>query len=207
MNAVVRFSCCEVKTPSSPSDRVEPVEGINRWAAVRDILSPVSSAPIAATRLIPSTARRFENLKMVILELAFREMRADEIAVILKSSASGVRNYIIELCDAGVIAATHDLDGTPKVCKPYYRLSSNLEHVRAFAAGFAQSGSEGRVVARRGRLGQRMQVTAGMGRNFYIMADDVPHAVRLDREPVQRDPLVTALFGSPRRHAALSSNT
>ena len=38
---------------------------------------------------------------------------------------------------------------------------------------------------------------AGNGRHFHILADDTHYAIRVNRGPVTRDPLVAALFGAP----------
>jgi hypothetical protein len=37
---------------------------------------------------------------------------------------------------------------------------------------------------------------AGTGRHFHIRADDTHYAIRVNRSPVARDPLVAALFGA-----------
>jgi hypothetical protein len=37
---------------------------------------------------------------------------------------------------------------------------------------------------------------AGTGRHFHILADDTHYAIRVNRSPVARDPLVAALFGA-----------
>lgn len=139
-------------------------------AQLRAILSALPDTEVASARLAPSSVRRCANIKMLIGELASRDMRAEDAAVMLQASASCARNYMNELCAAGVIAATFQLDSTPKIRRPYYRLSADLERVRAFAAGLAPLGRE-----------------------------VPPPAKRVNGAPARRDPLVAALFGSPRR--------
>jgi hypothetical protein len=43
---------------------------------------------------------------------------------------------------------------------------------------------------------------AGSGRHFHILADDTHYAIRVNRSPVTRDPLVAALFGPAPGQAA-----
>ncbi|RJG11624.1 ArsR family transcriptional regulator [Massilia cavernae] len=181
-----------------PLDAIEPV------ALLTDAVNPAgvdlrtaggAHASLAAVRQSPSTARRIENMRLLIAKLAVREMRLDEVAQFLNSSMSAARVYVLELCSAGLVTAVRDRSGTHKGCKPAYRLSSNPERNRAFFDNLENSSREAGVIARKVR-GKRGQVAIAAGRSVHIMADDVQHPIRIDDEPVRRDPLVAALFGA-----------
>jgi DNA-binding transcriptional ArsR family regulator len=159
-------------------------------------LSPQASS--ASVPLLPSTARRLANIRLLLAELSQREMNMDEIALLLNASASAVRNDIVELRRAGIVHAVHVQQGSYRSGKPSYRLSSNPELSRAFIDGIVNANAEGdgNVVVRRGRADKPGQFTIGNGRRIHMFGDEVHYAVRVDRDPVRRDPLVTALFGA-----------
>ena len=157
---------------------------------------PLSMAPIERVRSTSATLRRIENMQRLIGELSVHEMLADEIAWFLKFSPSGARKYIRDLRDAGVIELARYIEGTATYLgKAVYQLSPDPERVRAFLAAIVQPKRDG-VVARKDRMGQRDQSLSGSGRHFHILADDTHYAIRVNRGPVTRDPLVAALFGS-----------
>lgn len=157
---------------------------------------PLSMAPIERVRSTSATLRRIENMQRLIGELSVHEMLADEIAWFLKFSPSGARKYIRDLRDAGVIELARYIEGTATYLgKAVYQLSPDPERVRTFLAAIVQPKRDG-VVARKDRMGQRDQSLSGSGRHFHILADDTHYAIRVNRGPVTRDPLVAALFGS-----------
>jgi hypothetical protein len=157
---------------------------------------PISMAPIERVRSTSATLRRIENMQKLIGELSVHEMLADEIAWFLKFSPSGARKYIRDLRDAGVIELARYIEGTATYLgKAVYQLTPDPERVRAFLSAIVQPKREG-VVPRKERPGLREQSMAGNGRHFHILADDTHYAIRVNRGPVMRDPLVAALFGS-----------
>jgi hypothetical protein len=157
---------------------------------------PLSMAPIERVRSTSATLRRIENMQKLIGELSLHEMLADEIAWFLKFSPSGARKYIRDLRDAGVIELARYIEGTATYLgKAVYQLTPDPERVRAFLAAIVQPKREG-VAPRKDRPGLREQSMAGNGRHFHILADDTHYAIRVNRGPVMRDPLVAALFGS-----------
>ena len=158
--------------------------------------SPISMAPIERVRSTSATLRRIENMQKLIGELSVHEMLADEIAWFLKFSPSGARKYIRDLRDAGVIELARYIEGTATYLgKAVYQLSPEPERVRAFLAAIVQPKRDG-AAPRKDRPGLREQSMAGNGRHFHILADDTHYAIRVNRGPVTRDPLVAALFGS-----------
>lgn len=157
--------------------------------------APLSMAPIERVRSTSATLRRIENMQKLIGELALHEMLADEIAWFLKFSPSGARKYIRDLREAGVIELARYIEGTATYLgKAVYRLTPDPDRVRAFLAAIVQPKREG-APPRKERPGVREQNMAGAGRHFHILADDTHYAIRVNRGPVMRDPLVAALFG------------
>jgi DNA-binding Lrp family transcriptional regulator len=157
----------------------------------------LSLAPIERVRSTSATLRRIENMQKLIAELQNHEMLADEIAWFLKFSPSGARKYIRDLRDAGVIELARYIEGTATYLgKAVYQLTPDAERVKAFLAAIVQPKREG-APPRKERPSLREQSMAGSGRHFHILADDTHYAIRVNRGPVMRDPLVAALFGAP----------
>lgn len=157
---------------------------------------PISMAPIERIRSTSATLRRIENMQKLIGELSVHEMLADEIAWFLKFSPSGARKYIRDLRDAGVIELARYIDGTATYLgKAVYQITPDPERVRVFLAAIVQPKRDA-AAPRKDRPGLREQSMAGNGRHFHILADDTHYAIRINRGPVMRDPLVAALFGS-----------
>ena len=158
--------------------------------------APMSMAPIERVRSTSATQRRIENMQKLIGELMTHEMLADEIAWFLKFSPSGARKYIRDLREAGVIELARYIEGTATYLgKAVYRISPDPDRVQAFLAAIVQPKREG-APPRKERPGAREQSMAGAGRHFHILADDTHYAIRVNRNPVARDPLVAALFGA-----------
>jgi hypothetical protein len=158
--------------------------------------NPISMAPIERVRSTSATLRRIENMQKLIGEISLHEMLADEIAWFLKFSPSGARKYIRDLRDAGVIELARYIEGTSTYLgKAVYQITPDPERVRAFLAAIVQPKRDG-VAPRKDRPGLREQSMSGSGRHFHILADDTHYAIRVNRGPVMRDPLVAALFGS-----------
>lgn len=158
--------------------------------------APISMAPIERVRSTSATQRRIENMQKLIGELSTHEMLADEIAWFLKFSPSGARKYIRDLREAGVIELARYIEGTATYLgKAVYQISPDPERVKAFLAAIVQPKREG-AAPRKERPGLREQAMAGTGRHFHILADDTHYAIRVNRSPVARDPLVAALFGA-----------
>jgi len=154
-------------------------------------------APIERVRSTSATLRRIENMQKLIGELSMHEMLADEIAWFLKFSPSGARKYIRDLREAGVIELARYIEGTATYLgKAVYQLTPDPDRVKAFLAAIVQPKREG-APPRKERPGIREQSMAGAGRHFHILADDTHYAIRVNRGPVMRDPLVAALFGAP----------
>jgi DNA-binding Lrp family transcriptional regulator len=191
-------------THSGPSDTVILFPGVIHMQATTHYNAAQSdtaghssnkTAPIERVRSTSATQRRIENMQKLIGELSTHEMLADEIAWFLKFSPSGARKYIRDLREAGVIELARYIEGTATYLgKAVYQISPDPERVKAFLAAICQPKREG-AAPRKERPGLREQSMAGTGRHFHILADDTHYAIRVNRSPVARDPLVAALFG------------
>jgi hypothetical protein len=149
------------------------------------------TAPAMRTRCTSMTEQRTANLKSLAAELATREMQADDVCAHLKMSPSGARKYIADLRAAGVMVLARHVDATPTyIGKAAYRLVSDQVLVSEFLGQIEQHKHQPRIPAPPVRALPVMP-----GRNFHIMADDTHYAVRINRQPAMRDPLVAALFG------------
>lgn len=158
---------------------------------------PPSNGRLTPPHLLPSSLRRRANMRMLVIELAQREMKADQLAGFLNSSAACARRYILELRDAGIIEAVHNNAGVAKSCHPSYRLRIGLEHACASLEALVTETRGPCVVISRASESARLMHSAGEPRrNLHIMADDVNISICIERTLVRRDPLVAALFGS-----------
>ena len=157
--------------------------------------NPLSMAAIERVRSTSATLRRIENMQKLLNELSTHDMLADEIAWFLKFSPSGARKYIRDLRDAGVIELARYVEGTATYLgKAVYRICPDTERVKAFLNAIEQPKREGHAPKQYRALHE--QTLATTGRHFHILADDTHYAIRVNRSPVGRDPLVAALFGA-----------
>ena len=150
-------------------------------------------------------ARRIQNMLSLVEQFQTHQMVLDEVAEFLGFTRSGAQKYVQTLRDAGVIELAGYVDSTStSLGKAVYRLSSDIEKIREFQSFIAQpkkpQACRGkRKHAQNENAMQSMLLDAeAEGRQFHILADDTHFTIRFHRAPVQRDPLVEALFGSPK---------
>lgn len=137
------------------------------------------------------TALRTERLLLLVAALQTRQLMREDIGEILQVSPSGVRKYIKDL--GAAIEVDHYVDGTAKfIGFPVYRLAMTQEEARAYLASLAAAPAARPVRASASALSVASQDPT---RRFHILADDAHYAVRVNRSPVARDPLVAAFFG------------
>lgn len=137
----------------------------------------------------PSTTRRAGKLRLLLDELALRELDVAAAAALLQVSSSSVRNYLHELHDAGIAAPSADAGGR-WVEASVYRLCADADRVRDFLAQVAAA----RMA--RARPANHNPVWRNGGCLFHIMGDDVKFALSAGSAHPRRDPLVAALFGA-----------
>src|SRR5690606_9408743 len=112
-------------------------------------------------------------------------------------SRSGASKYNRAMREAGVIELARYIECTANyLSKAAYQNSPDPNRLKAYRASICQQKREGPDRPKH-RPGLREQNMAGSGRHFQILADDTHYAIRVNRSPVARDPLVAALFGPP----------
>lgn len=122
----------------------------------------------------PSTLLRIERLTALVAAFSARDLSLDDVAALLRCSASSARNYAFELADAGIILCAPPQPADRCADRHLFAITRQTALVDAFMAGLANPG--GFAVAR-----------ASGGNPFPVV--------------VQRDPLVAALFGAARAPA------
>jgi hypothetical protein len=133
----------------------------------------------------PSTMQRDQNLRTLVAEFSLRDMGYLDASLLLGCSASGARNYVDLLLDAGVLVRRRT-SGVGGRDRTVYRLNPDAGRVSAFLAMAAREDASDAKPAAQPRAGRPL-------------ADCMPAAACHDSGPmpVRRDPLVTALFGRP----------
>ena len=137
------------------------------------------------------TAGRIERTRTLISALQLRgRMTRDEIGDVIQLGPSGVRKYLADLGDK--VALEYDAG------QQYCRLTLGAQEAAAYVTQLAIEAA-GRP--RSGRPSDFDKASRDPSRHFHILADDAHYAIRLNRAPIGRDPLVAALFGVGRIEA------
>lgn len=138
------------------------------------------------------TAARVERLRRLIVTLQVRQLMRDEIGQILQVGPSGVRKYVKDLGDK--IAIARYVDGTATYRgDPVYCLTMTQGQTQAYLASLAAAPTARPAAASKSAFSLASQDPS---RHIHIMEDDAHFAVRLNRSPATRDPLVAAFFGA-----------
>lgn len=125
---------------------------------------------------------RHDSLRALIAELQKGEMTQGEIALVLKCSRSGVRNYIKGLGDL-VETISHGL-----VVPNTYRITDDRQAIDAFLATL--------VVIRKGSIRVRDRRTpTDPTRHIHIMDDDAPFRVPVCHVRPQHPAMHLAFWG------------
>lgn len=130
-----------------------------------------------------ATAARIGRLRSLVLALQMGPLTRDDIGAILQLGPSGVRKYLAELQGKVVVAD----EGGMQVC----RLALRADEVQAYLVDLA-AGSLARpsVPTTRERAGREPS------RRVHVLRGNERVAMRAGLDPVDRDPLVAALFGA-----------
>jgi hypothetical protein len=134
--------------------------------------------------LRPSSARRRDNLRSLVVEFAVRDIGRAGAAALLKCSLSASHNYLTELVNAGVVLLHPVKQNSGCVDRTLYRLNADPLTVRDFLAGLAEPDGTARPNL------------AAPPEHVRQMWRDADFFHRAGRAPVRRDPLVAALFGA-----------
>lgn len=138
-----------------------------------------------------ATKRRIENMRALIAEISTRDMDALEICELIQFTRSGGRKYIRDLTRVGVICVLPK--GPNRNETPVFRLVGNADCIAKFMASIDRPLP---TAAPRKAMPPPVAVP---GSCVHICADDLNHTFRINRKPVQRDPLVAAIFGATGR--------
>jgi DNA-binding IclR family transcriptional regulator len=150
---------------------------------------------------VSTRERRAHKLLRLIGELRNRSMTTYEVSQLLDCKTACAQKYLQQLRDEDVIVLDrHHATGGHSTGKAVYRLSNSLEKIREFQELIVQPkknrSSREKLISLQAQ-GSILNVTVGAnGQRIYMLADETHHAIRSHSEPVQRDPLVAALFGA-----------
>jgi hypothetical protein len=127
----------------------------------------------------------------LIQELQVRDMQTEEIGCFLNLSPSGARKYATFLREAGIIEISHYLAALRRPYPAVYRLACDHTLTRQLIASLWSRSSKA-ASARNPKFSRDLSENS----RIHVLADDVPFHIRRSKVVVQRDPLVSALFGS-----------
>lgn len=158
------------------------------------MLKPIEHIPAISAR-----ERRAQQLLKLIEQLTVRSMTTVEVAHLLNCKSACAQKYLQQLRDEEVIILERHPEHSASN-KAVYRLSNNSEKIREFQELIVQPkrhrSSREKLISLQAQ-GSILNVTVGAnGHRIYMLADETHHAIRPHSEPVQRDPLVAALFGA-----------
>jgi predicted transcriptional regulator len=139
------------------------------------------------------TAERLEKIRKLVTALQDRDMRREDIADLLAMGPSGVRKYIADLRESGVMEIARYADGTATFLGyAEYRLALGVDETREYLANLAAAPTSGR----KDRISELALAERDPKRHIHIMQDDEYYQVRVSRSIPAPDPLVVALFAS-----------
>jgi Rps23 Pro-64 3,4-dihydroxylase Tpa1-like proline 4-hydroxylase len=158
------------------------------------MLKPIEHLPVISAR-----ERRAQQLLKLIEQLTVRSMTTIEAAHLLNCKSACAQKYLQQLRDEEVIVLERHPESSA-CSKAVYRLSSNSAKIREFQELIVQPkrnrSSREKLMSLQAQ-GSILNVTIGEhGQRIYMLADETHHAIRQHNDPVQRDPLVAALFGA-----------
>lgn len=132
------------------------------------------------------TTARLEKIRKLIAALQLGQLMREDIANLLQLSPSGVRKYIADLREAGVMEIARFVDGTATFLGyPEYRLTPDFSRVQDYLAALDAAP----VCARKEKTSELVQAQRNPSRHFHILADDEHYAIRVSRAPAAPDPM------------------
>ncbi|RJG21487.1 hypothetical protein D3872_06720 [Massilia cavernae] len=122
--------------------------------------------------------RRISNLRALVEEFGKRDLGCAAAALFLSCSFSSARNYIVELLDAGVLAAHPVRQGAGCLDRTLYQLTADRLARQRFLATLAESDDAGFSFGPGDRPARRDPLVAAL---FGAPGSDAEH-----REPAAR---------------------
>jgi hypothetical protein len=160
-----------------------PGPGFSNWVMDTSAIDSLAVS-IERSSLRPASARRMQNMHLLLSEFRQREMGTLGVALLLDCSISRARGYLNELIEHDVIVANPAKPAWPYLDKKVYHLTTSSFHLNTYVAW----------------LWAALRVTPrpiGAGRHGHVAG--LPEAGAASQLPglvTARDPLVAALFGS-----------
>lgn len=146
----------------------------------------------ARVRTTAATIQRADLIRKIIARLRESDMSFLEIQALTKFSPSGVRSYMKDLCNCGVVYVAHRIDATTRsIGQAVYALVENEAKVDEFLAQIDNPANVNTPKAP-----NKPPMHADPSRHFHIMKDDANPALRVKRARIPApDPLLAAFFG------------
>jgi predicted transcriptional regulator len=149
-----------------------------------------------------ATIERIENLRKLVGHVGDyvdqngnpRDIETVDIAEFLNLTKSGVRKYIVELQQAGVLELVYRGASLLKTGRPVYVLKRDRSAVERFLGRLTDPEFGTRKKA--DPVPQELVLPANC--RLYLIKDDSPSAPRRDERPPFRDPMQAAFFGPAR---------
>lgn len=155
-------------------------------------VSPQIPCKGKAPRRLRSSIARVNNMRMIIDALKCGELVRDDIGGMLGFSPSGVRKYLSDLRDSGIVVVDRLIEAT-KHCPgiPVYHLTDDADLVERFLADL-----DANTVRPKRATKNLIKVLRDTSRHIHIMNDDEGHNPRIEKvTPARRDEMVAMFFG------------
>lgn len=167
---------------SNPGNSAEPSSLGHGADAIDDVAGADRAClfDVATTPLRRQSAQRLTNMRTLVAEFSVRDLGYGGVALLLDCSSSAARNYICELLDAGLIASHPIRLAAGCADRTRFCLTDDPGLVRHFLAGLGKS-----------------QGGDGNSQRVHRALEHSNSSADMDHTQARRDPLVTALFGSP----------
>lgn len=149
-------------------------------------------------RYTRATARRLENVRILLERLKVtEELSFDEISVLLKLSPSGLRKYVKDLRQSGIlILARIDCVGSLTPGTAYYRLCNNKEKIKSVLARISETLADVPIAEPVQTSQARARALSTEGRQFHILRDDTEYQIRTPAlKPPKHDQLLSLFYG------------
>lgn len=154
-------------------------------------------ADLNRVRNTTATRRRAENMRGLIAQLRDGPMDTYAVSTFLSYSVSGARKYLNDMLHVGVLVGEQRENDTY-----YYYLTDDESKIEDFLESLRMFVMP-KIVPAEDRPKTRKQLSSEDGRNIHLLTDDVTFRVSAapNAGEGKRDPLVAALFGSPKAPA------
>lgn len=159
-------------------------------------IPPVAAAGTAAIRPSPASLRRRSKFQLLVAEFALRDLDAVAVAEFLDCSTTAAHQFVNILLGAAVIEPYRASKATGSFMRRGYRLNSNAAVISGFWPTWRRRSSAASF--RNTARSRPNRPISRIACHFHLLVGERNEGVLAHRKPVQRDPLVAALFGASR---------